>query len=100
MLQSGRSSDTIALANGLVGACVASAERDQYISYASLGSTLGPMSNAMSDGWAYTVLALLAVLSLAGPLAGMKYGIEWRKARQEKLEKKQRAGQARRAEKR
>ena len=54
----------------------------------------------MSDGWAYTVLALLAVLSLAGPLAGMKYGIEWRKAKQEKLEKKQRVGQARKAEKR
>ena len=43
MLQSAGSSGTVALANGVVGDIVTSAERGTYIAYASLGGMLGPM---------------------------------------------------------
>lgn len=50
MLQSAGSSGTIALANGLVGDCVVSAERGQYIAFASLGSILGPTLSPILGG--------------------------------------------------
>ena len=43
MLQSAGSSATVALANGVVGDIVTSAERGSYIASASLGGLLGPM---------------------------------------------------------
>lgn len=43
MLQAAGSSGTVALANGVVGDVITSAERGSYIAYASLGSMLGPM---------------------------------------------------------
>lgn len=55
---------------------------------AAASAAILPMSNAMGNGWAYTVLALLFVLSAGGPLAAMRCGIEWRKAKQEKHERK------------
>ncbi|KAG0649893.1 Itaconate transport [Hyphodiscus hymeniophilus] len=42
MLQAAGSSATVALANGVVGDIVTSAERGQYIAYASLAGMLGP----------------------------------------------------------
>jgi multidrug resistance protein len=42
MLQAAGSSATVALANGVVGDIVTSAERGQYIAYASLAAMLGP----------------------------------------------------------
>jgi MFS family permease len=50
MLQSAGSSGTIALANGLVGDCVVSAERGQYVAWASLGSILGPTLSPIIGG--------------------------------------------------
>lgn len=50
MLQSGGSSGTIALANGLVGDCVVSADRGKYIAFASLGSILGPTLSPILGG--------------------------------------------------
>lgn len=50
MLQSAGSSGTIALANGLVGDCITSAERGQYIAWASLGSILGPTLSPIIGG--------------------------------------------------
>lgn len=50
MLQSAGSSGTIALANGLVGDCVVSADRGQYIAFASLGSILGPTLSPILGG--------------------------------------------------
>jgi MFS family permease len=43
MLQASGSSGTVALANGVVGDIVTSAERGTYIAYASLGAIMGPM---------------------------------------------------------
>lgn len=43
MLQAAGSSGTVALANGVVGDIVTSAERGTYIAYASLGGIMGPM---------------------------------------------------------
>lgn len=49
-LQSGGSSGTVALANGLVGDTVTSAERGSYIAFASLGSMLGPSLSPIIGG--------------------------------------------------
>ncbi|KAF8859713.1 MFS multidrug transporter-like protein, partial [Acephala macrosclerotiorum] len=43
MLQAAGSSGTVALANGVVGDIVTSAERGTYVAYASLGGIMGPM---------------------------------------------------------
>ena len=43
MVQSAGSSSTVALANGVVGDIVTSAERGTYIAFASLASIFGPM---------------------------------------------------------
>ena len=61
---------------------------------AAASAAIGPMSDAMGNGWAYTVLALLFVLSSAGPLACMKYGIKWRKAKKAKAEQKEKENEA------
>src|ERR1700761_6623154 len=50
MLQAAGSSGTIALAQGLVGDCIVSADRGQYIAYASLGSLLGPTLSPIIGG--------------------------------------------------
>ena len=54
----------------------------------------------MGNGWAYTVLALLFILSSLGPAASMKYGIKWRSAKKEKAERRQKAKEARMERKR
>ena len=43
MLQSADSSGTVALANGVVGDIIPSAERGTYVAFASLGDIMGPM---------------------------------------------------------
>jgi multidrug resistance protein len=49
-LQSAGSSGTVALANGLVGDMITSAERGSYIAFASLGSMLGPSVSPIIGG--------------------------------------------------
>ena len=49
-LQSAGSSGTVALANGLVGDMVTSAERGNYIAFASVGSMLGPSLSPIIGG--------------------------------------------------
>ncbi|KAJ5226361.1 MFS general substrate transporter [Penicillium chermesinum] len=49
-LQSAGSSGTVALANGLVGDLVTSADRGSYIAFASLGSMLGPSLSPIIGG--------------------------------------------------
>ena len=51
---------------------------------AAASAAIEPMTRAMGHGWAYTILGLLAVLASAGPLACMRYGMQWRKAKKEK----------------
>ncbi|TKA64624.1 hypothetical protein B0A55_09564 [Friedmanniomyces simplex] len=53
-----------------------------------------PMSDAMGNGWAYTVLALLFTVSCVGPIASMRYGVQWRRAKKEKAERKRKAKEA------
>lgn len=55
-LQSAGSSGTVALANGVVGDLVPSAERGQYIAFASLGSILGPTVSPILGGLLSTYL--------------------------------------------
>jgi multidrug resistance protein len=55
---------------------------------AAASAAILPMSDAMGNGWAYTTLALMFVLSCGGLLATMKYGISWRRTRAAKLENK------------
>ncbi|KAK3066789.1 hypothetical protein LTR53_016714 [Teratosphaeriaceae sp. CCFEE 6253] len=50
MLQSAGSSGTVALAQGLVGDCVTSAERGQYVAWASAGTVLGPTLSPILGG--------------------------------------------------
>ena len=49
-LQSAGSSGTVAMANGLVGDMVTSAERGSYIAFASVGSMLGPSLSPIIGG--------------------------------------------------
>jgi MFS family permease len=49
-LQSGGSSGTIALANGVVGDVVTSAERGSYVAFASVSSILGPTLSPILGG--------------------------------------------------
>ncbi|KAJ5336283.1 Major facilitator superfamily domain general substrate transporter [Penicillium brevicompactum] len=49
-LQSAGSSGTVALANGLVGDMITSAERGSYIAFASIGSMLGPSLSPIIGG--------------------------------------------------
>lgn len=49
-IQSAGSSGTVALANGLVGDMVTSAERGSYIAFASLGGMLGPSLSPIIGG--------------------------------------------------
>ncbi|KAK3614690.1 hypothetical protein LTR56_022203 [Elasticomyces elasticus] len=50
-----------------------------------------PMSEALGNGLAYTILSLLFLVSCAGPIASMKYGIQWRRAKKAKAESKRKA---------
>jgi MFS family permease len=50
MLQAAGSSGTVALANGVVGDCIVSSDRGQYIAFASLGSILGPTLSPILGG--------------------------------------------------
>lgn len=50
MVQSAGSSGTVALVNGLVGDCIVSSDRGQYIAYAAIGSILGPTLSPILGG--------------------------------------------------
>jgi len=56
---------------------------------AAATAAIGPMSDALGNGWAYTILALLFVVSSIGTLFVMKHGIKWRKAKKVREENKQ-----------
>ncbi|KAK5678838.1 hypothetical protein LTS10_008493 [Elasticomyces elasticus] len=69
MLQSAGSSGTVALAQGIVGDCVTSAERGQYVAWASAGTVLGPtlspiLGGLLSQycGWHWCVAFRLALV--------------------------------------
>ena len=66
---------------------------------AAASAAILPMSEAMGNGWAYTVLALLFVVCSIGPAFTMKYGIQWRRAKKEKAEQKKKAKDAKREQK-
>ncbi|KAK0960970.1 hypothetical protein LTR91_020090 [Friedmanniomyces endolithicus] len=53
-----------------------------------------PMSDAVGNGWAYTILALFFIGSCAGPIASMRYGVEWRRVKKEKAERRRKAKEA------
>lgn len=57
---------------------------------AAATAAIGPMTNAIGNGWSYTILAVLFMASAAGPLLTMKYGVKWRRAKKEKKERRRR----------
>jgi hypothetical protein len=61
---------------------------------AAASAAIVPMSEAMGNGWAYTLLAVLFVVSSVGPALTMKYGIKWRKAKKDKSERRKKAKEA------
>ena len=67
---------------------------------AAASAAVVPMSAAMGNGWAYTTLALLNVVSSAGLATSMKYGMQWRRAKREKSERKKKAKEAKSERKR
>ena len=67
---------------------------------AAASAAIVPMSDAMGNGWAYTLIALLFVLSSIGPAASTKYGIKWRKAKKEKAKRKKKTKDAKAERKR
>ncbi|USW56623.1 Putative major facilitator superfamily, MFS transporter superfamily [Septoria linicola] len=58
---------------------------------AAASAAITPMSNAIGNGWAYTILAILVLLSLLGLLASVRYGMGWRRAKKEKAERRKQA---------
>lgn len=61
---------------------------------AAASAAIIPMSDAMGNGWAYTLLAMLFAISCLGLVVFMKSGVQWRRAREARLE----ARKARKAE--
>ncbi|KAF2487046.1 major facilitator superfamily domain-containing protein [Neohortaea acidophila] len=57
---------------------------------AAATAAIGPMTNAIGNGWSYTILAVLFMASATGPLVTMKYGVKWRRAKKEKKERRRR----------
>ncbi|KAF7190830.1 MFS transporter M6 [Pseudocercospora fuligena] len=60
---------------------------------AAASAAITPMSEAIGNGWAYTILAVLFLISTIGPITSMRYGISWRKAKREKAGRKKQAKQ-------
>lgn len=58
---------------------------------AAASAAITPMSNAIGNGWAYTILAVLFALSLLGLLVSVRYGMQWRRAKKEKAERRKEA---------
>lgn len=52
---------------------------------AAFAAVIAPMINGIGTGWSYTLMALLAVITVPGLLLSMRYGIRWRKAKATKL---------------
>ena len=48
---------------------------------AAASAAINPMLTAIGRGWAFTILAAMFFFSLAGPVACMKNGVQWRKAK-------------------
>ncbi|KAK5689514.1 hypothetical protein LTR97_012854 [Elasticomyces elasticus] len=78
MLQSAGSSGTVALAQGIVGDCVTSAERGQYVAWASAGTVLGPTLSPILGGllsqycgwhWVRSCLELRYLITCFIPIA-------------------------------
>lgn len=55
---------------------------------AAASAAIGPMSQAMGKGWAYTLLGSVFGLATLGPLACMRYGVGWRQAKREKARRR------------
>lgn len=56
---------------------------------AASSAAILPMTEALGNGWAYTILALIFAVSCLGLVVMMKYGIKWRKEKKEKMIEKQ-----------
>lgn len=48
-----------------------------------------PMTEALGNGWAYTILALIFAFSCLGLVVMMKFGVKWRKEKKAKMAEKQ-----------
>lgn len=55
---------------------------------AAASAAIVPMSEAIGNGWSYTILALLFLASSSGIVVAMKYGMKWRGAKKLKQDQK------------
>ncbi|KAG9628840.1 hypothetical protein KCU64_g17710, partial [Aureobasidium melanogenum] len=53
---------------------------------AATSAAIVPMTKAMGNGWAYTLLAFLLIAYSPAMLLTMKSGIKWRRAKKQKQE--------------
>lgn len=53
---------------------------------AATSAAIVPMTKAMGNGWAYTLLAFLLIAYSPALLLTMKSGIKWRRAKKQKQE--------------
>lgn len=65
---------------------------------AAASAAIVPMSEAMGNGWAYTLLTLLFIAYSPALWACMWYGMKWRKAKREKKDRETAAVQERNKE--
>ena len=61
---------------------------------AAASAAIVPMSDAMGNGWAYTIIGLLFAVASIGPVYTMKYGIKWRRSKKEKADRKKKEREA------
>jgi hypothetical protein len=64
---------------------VAAASRNvcQCLVGAATSAVIEPMSRVMGNGWAYTTLAILFMLSIEGSRQTMRHGVRWRATKRE-----------------
>ncbi|KAM0718022.1 hypothetical protein Q7P37_006354 [Cladosporium fusiforme] len=56
---------------------------------AAASAAILPMTEALGNGWAYTILALIFAVSCVGLVVMMRYGIQWRQHKKAKMIEKQ-----------
>lgn len=56
---------------------------------AAASAAILPMTDALGNGWAYTILALIFAASCSGLVVIMKYGVQWRQENKAKMVEKQ-----------
>ncbi|KAI1383323.1 major facilitator superfamily transporter [Hypoxylon trugodes] len=80
---------------GSAGAATASNNLTRCLVGAAATAVIGPMINGVGTGWSFTILGLIYIAFSPMIFMVMKYGVKWRKEKQDrKLAKEQKKGAA------